>query len=575
MSVSRREFLKFGATALAFGTFGGRRLFALPPGWKPGTRPRLVFGVMSDTHLRTHYDGVSFYSHYDTAMDDQAVVALLEYFKRQGADAVVHCGDLTDRGMTRTMELYKAAWNRVFKDGQRPVHLFATGNHDVEDGFDYWAKGIAHSEDPAVYNPLRLGPNLGPAMERIWGEPYEDVWHRVVKGCHFFGFGWGNDPDDWSQVYRGRLYRDSPMEGKRCSRFIHQGLWMTELVRREREAGRLDPSQPFFVAYHCNIDRYDRRNAIIHTHLAKALGVPPGKFCNGLGLFGHGHRSNADWFFFWDNKACIPSIECGSLAYWKDRGGGWTEFAKGFGDGTAEGRDNRTLALIVKVYDGFVALCSVWVEVKPKPIVAKLGPALVLPLEGFTPDRHPAQFDNLKQVVGRPEFGIGAELKVEWSRNEVKLAIPKADGNRKSRVYGYNVEVVGADGTAVRKNVFAKGYSYGEGYEPDGGVTEIAFSKAELPVAGGKKLTFRAYPCSAFAERGNPLEKTVSCIRVSLKNFAPEIDKVTRFAITDGAKIPDADRHRLVAADVPPWVMWVAVEDGEVVVCARPRARGE
>ena len=108
MSVSRREFLKFGATALAFGTFGGRRLFALPPGWKPGTRPRLVFGVMSDTHLRTHYDGVSFYSHYDTAMDDQAVVALLEYFKRQGADAVVHCGDLTDRGMTRTMELYKA-----------------------------------------------------------------------------------------------------------------------------------------------------------------------------------------------------------------------------------------------------------------------------------------------------------------------------------------------------------------------------------------------------------------------------------------------------------------------------------
>ena len=507
MMVNRRKFAKGGLAALGFLALPSR-LWSAPAGWKPKRKPKLVFGVLSDTHMRTHYDGVSFYEHYDIRMDDTPLKAALEYFKREKVDAVVHCGDLTDRGIIRTMELYKAAWDEVFTENPKPVHLYATGNHDV-DGGDYgWPKAITRSEDPAVYRKICLEPNLKPEMERIWGEPYDDIWHKVVKGYHFFGFGWGNNPDDRTQIYRGRLYHDYSVEGKGCSPFVHKGLWMTELVRREREAGRLDPNKPFFTVYHCMINRYDRREALINTHLAKALGLKPGQFCNGLGFFGHGHRSNADWFCFWDNKACFPSIECGSLALWKGCGGGWMRFAEGYGDGTAQGIDNRPTALLVEVYDGFVVLRSFNVEVKPERRIGKVIPDLVLPLKGFVPDRHPAQLENLTKIVGTPEFAYGAVLKVTCDGTDVKVEIPRAARGKKGlRAYGYNVAVVGREGATVWKNAFAKGYSYGESFPPDGGVTTVTIPKKELP--SGRMLTFRVFPSSEFGERGKPIKKIV------------------------------------------------------------------
>ena len=122
-------------------------------------------------------------------------------------------------------------------------------------------------------------------------------------------------------------------------------------------AGRLDPQKPFFTIYHCNISRYDRRGAKIHNHLRSALGLAPDEYCNGFGFFGHGHRSNADWHFFWDRDAAFPAIECASLAYWKERGGEGDKplFAQGFGDGTAEGGGQKMIhALLIKVYDDMI-----------------------------------------------------------------------------------------------------------------------------------------------------------------------------------------------------------------------------
>ena len=49
--MTRRDFL-LGAAAVGL---GGWRLFAAPLGWKHGGRPNLVFGVVSDTHLRTRH----------------------------------------------------------------------------------------------------------------------------------------------------------------------------------------------------------------------------------------------------------------------------------------------------------------------------------------------------------------------------------------------------------------------------------------------------------------------------------------------------------------------------------------
>ena len=62
MTFSRREFVKGSLASLGFLALPGG-LWAAPAGWKPKKKPNLVFGVVSDTHMRCHYDGERFYSH--------------------------------------------------------------------------------------------------------------------------------------------------------------------------------------------------------------------------------------------------------------------------------------------------------------------------------------------------------------------------------------------------------------------------------------------------------------------------------------------------------------------------------
>lgn len=81
LDMKRREFL---TGAAAFG-LGGWRLFAAPPGWKHGGKPNLVFGVVSDTHLRTALDGKS----VDRNYTDRYFLAALQHFRKQKVDAVM------------------------------------------------------------------------------------------------------------------------------------------------------------------------------------------------------------------------------------------------------------------------------------------------------------------------------------------------------------------------------------------------------------------------------------------------------------------------------------------------------
>ena len=41
--------------------------------------------------------------------------------------------------------------------------------------------------DPAVRAKHVLQTDMAANWERIWGEKYEPVWHKEVKGYHFFG----------------------------------------------------------------------------------------------------------------------------------------------------------------------------------------------------------------------------------------------------------------------------------------------------------------------------------------------------------------------------------------------------
>ena len=55
--MTRRDFIGSTLAAVGFLVLPGGFLFAAPKGWKHGGKPNLILGVVSDTHLRTAYDG--------------------------------------------------------------------------------------------------------------------------------------------------------------------------------------------------------------------------------------------------------------------------------------------------------------------------------------------------------------------------------------------------------------------------------------------------------------------------------------------------------------------------------------
>ena len=151
----------------------------------------------------------------------------------------------------------------------------------------------------------------------------------------------------------------------------------------------------------------------------------------------------------------------------------------------------------------------------------------------------------MKKVVGEPQFGKNAKLEVCLDRidkidrienrekashgknpvnhvNPVKkepalrVKIPMADGNPDSRVFAYDVVIVGeagaaADGTKpvspkLFKSVYFEGCNVAPGHEPNRGITEVEIPAAELPA--GKKLTVAVRPVSSLGTKGKSISTT-------------------------------------------------------------------
>ena len=84
------------------------------------------------------------------------------------------------------------------------------------------------------------------------------------------------------------------------------------------------------------------------------------------------------------------------------------------------------------------------------------------------------------------------------------MRIPLANGNPDSRVYAYEVVVIGETGSKkLFKAVYAAGCNMGMGHEPNGGVTTLEIQKSELPT--GKTLTIAARPLSSLGTSGKAI----------------------------------------------------------------------
>ncbi len=456
--MTRRDFFKEAFAVLGFTSLPGGFLFAAPEDWTPGKKPNLVFGVVSDTHLRTRHGSSGKPGHN---WPDRYFVAALEYFKRRGVDAVVHCGDMAHRGQVEEMQFHANAWNRVFGPSGGPVKLFVTGNHDA-DGAGYGDFVAKNYPDPAERAKHVLATDMAANWERIWGEKYENVWHKEVKGYHFFGRNWGVDD--------------------------------AELARLVEETGKTvrldDPARPFFFMTH-------RRPS---PPLRKRVSAKR----NAVSFFGHNHWSIANWnmaYLYYGRLPCFECASCEPRGCSALVGDDWITKAK------LEGRDPANTGkgrqgYVVCMYDDMMVL----ERHDFSDGEASLGADWVMPLGKRNP--HPLSKDELKKAIGEPQFRKGARMVFEKGSAPpcLRVKIPRADGNPDSRVYAYEVEVSGEDADKkLLKAVYAAGCNMGIGHEPNHGTTTLVIPRSELPP--GKTLTFTVTPLTSLGTRGCPLRR--------------------------------------------------------------------
>ena len=479
--MNRREFLRTAFSALGFSALPGGALFAAPEGWKHGGVPNLVFGVLSDTHLRTRRIGNKLGANWT----NRYFISALKYFKSRNADAVVHCGDLAHRGQTRELEFHAEAWRRVFPKGAEPVKLFVTGNHDTE-GAAYGTFVAARYPDPVERAKHVLATDMAANWERVWGEKYEPVWHKEVKGYHFFGQHYSvPDEDVIAQLNK----------------------WGEEFQLKKGDV----PS--FFV-------RHRRPYKDIRKNILRQMGNP-------VSFFGHNHWSIANWNIPSVYYGRLPVLQCASC---EPRGCRALVSDSYISKAKLEGREAAGASrqgYVVLVYDDMLVI----ERHEFSKGEASLGPDWIMPLSECGKRRtgkwHPLTRVALKKKIGEPQFREGAKLTVFFDRIEksgksagsnpakpaepvlkdsatrcLRVKIPLADGNAASRVYAYEVEVSNRRDKLL-KAVYAAGCNMGIGQEPDGGITTLEIPVSELP--SGKRLTVCVHPLSSLGTRGRAI----------------------------------------------------------------------
>ncbi len=467
MMMNRREFAKGGLAALGFLALDGLPVFAAPAGFKPKKKPNLAFGILSDTHLRVEGDGKSLYR----TMTLDYVRNAFKLFKERNVDAFLHLGDAAHRAADRELEFHRELFEEVFGKSGGPVKLLVPGNHEWFDCRDMHQKIWSDWQDHSLVCDF---PRL---WGRAWGVQFEEMWHKEVNGYHFFGRDWNVDE-----------------------------IKFADFILSHAELCGLKGKKPFFILSH-------RRH---HFGFCHALREYP----NAIAFFGHWHQSNADYkTIYYDSfGGFFPSIEVGACRY--DGGNALDanesvlkeKFAASGETGEQKEQDWHTnkvpsrQAMVVNIYDDFVVFKRHEVGQG-----GKLGPDWVLPLKwrekkdaNGEPFKHPFSRNMLARRIGTPEFPAKAKLEIGKMGDALNLTIPLADGNPKSRVFAYDVVVIG-DNPAKKffKSAYFEGVNLGIGHEPDGGITKVELPMAELPA--GKNLTIAVRPISSLGTKGKAI----------------------------------------------------------------------
>ena len=463
MEITREGFLKGALATLGIGAFGFGRVFAAPPGWKPKSPPNLVFGAISDSHLRTGPHG----DYVGKGFSDKYFAAALKYFREKNVDAVVHTGDFAHRGQVAEMEFHARVWEKVFPDNRAPdghevVKLFTTGNHDLE-GSTYGDFVEMRYPDKKKRAKHILCTEMAEHWKRIWKESYRPVWVKCVKGYFFFGRHYGVKEDE-----------------------------TVKLLESFEETAKLGTgTRPVFHLQHvCP--------GMVVNDALKQKG-----WRNLVGFYGHSHGSASNWNqirLLSDANALIqiPAVDPRG----SNKLGGDAYIAKAKLEGGEPDVAGRAMqGYLVRVYDDMLVISR-----REFNHGGSLGSAWVLPFGKYDP--HPYSMDELKKRIGSPQFPEGAKLSVSRAESGMTVKIPLANGNPDSRVYAYDVVVANRNTKkCVVRSVYASGCNMGIGHENAKGVTTLRINGKDVPE--GDTLCVAVRPLSSLGTKGKAILTTI------------------------------------------------------------------
>ncbi len=475
MDVSRRSFV---GGALAFGTCCGRLGEAARSPSAP--IPNMRFGVVSDVHIGHKPDAVE--------MTEKA----LRWFASKNVDAVLCPGDIAHSGLISDLEKFAAAWQKEFPggrgpDGRKVELMISSGNHDVDAWGGRWKN---FTEEEMLAKRFCYKDNPEKTWQRLFGQKWELIWRREVKGYTFIG-------SQWSSL-------KPPIE-----------KYMKE------HAQEFDSAKPFFYCQH--------EHPKGTCHGSYSMGDDRGEsvralspFPNVVAITGHSHCAISDERTVW--QGTFTSIGAGCLhegsgsfnydnvtAYWhpsfrKKLMASMADPLQCGGDAKGGGCE------LVEVFDDHLVVHRQSV-VFGRPI----GPAFVVPL----PARKGGPLDFARRAAApvAPRFAPDATVTATFCQKGhalegvsfkgkpcIYVSFPRAKTVGGSRVFDYTVEACAAGGKPVTRKIIAPGFAYPE--ECADLLGECLFTPEELPV--GKPVRFTVTPRDCFGRVGHPLVVTTT-----------------------------------------------------------------
>ena len=478
-TVSRREFVG-GALALgAYGAWGATRPTI---GAVLGAVPKLRFGVLSDVHIGGKPDAV------------ETLEKVLRWFASENVDAVLCAGDIAHSGLIPELEGFAAVWHRVFPggraaDGRKVELMIATGNHDVDAWGGRWKN---FTEEQMLAQRFNHKGNPEKTWQRLFGQKWELIWRREVKGYTFIG-------SQWSSL-------KPPIEA-----------YMKE------NAATFDPAKPFFYCQH------EHPNETCHGRTSKSANSKEvvralSAFSNAVAFSGHSHLAISDERAVW--QGAFTSIGAGCIhegaasfaydnvsAFWHPSGR--KNLMASLADPKSWGGDAKGGGCeLVEVFDDHLV-----VHRQSVTFARPIGPAWMVPI----PAKKDGPLDFAKRAAQRkaqgavPQFAADAKIAAKFCPNGHALesaahkgkpclyvTFPRAQTVKGSRVFDYTVEACAEGGQPIVRKLIAAGFAYPEADANHPG--ECLFAAAELPP--DRPIRFTVTPRDCFGLAGRPL----SCV---------------------------------------------------------------